>query len=343
MTTNNRPVAGTFPELSRINTVARALADRVLHTPVWQWQTGIMATALAADTQVWLKLELWQKTGTFKVRGALNNIDHLTEAQRQRGVVAVSAGNHAIALAYAAQLAGISARVVMPEYASPMRIDRCRELGADVVLVPDVHTAFQRCQEIVDTEGRVLVHPFEGALTAEGTATVGLEFMAQVPDLEAVIVPVGGGGLIGGVAAAVKQINPDCAVYGVEPYGADALSRSLQSGQPETLDRVDTIADSLGAPLAMPYSLGLCQQFVDAVVRVTDDELCQSMWYLYQDMKLVSEPATAAATAALLGPLKDRLVGKKVGLVICGANMDAQRFSEYLQRGRGLVHSQHDR
>jgi threonine dehydratase len=157
--------------------------------------------------------------------------------------------------------------------------------------------------------------------------------MAQVHGLEAVVVPVGGGGLCAGIAAAVKQINPNCAVYGVEPFGADALYRSFQSGMPETLERVDTVADSLGAPYAMAYSFGVCRRFVDEVVRVTDDEICRAMLYLFRDAKLVAEPAAAVATAALFGPLRDKLAGKRVALIVCGSNIDAMRFAELLCRG----------
>jgi threonine dehydratase len=322
-----------YPSLAQIRDTADRLAGKILHTPVWHWQTGIIEEQFNGVGEVWLKLELFQKTGTFKLRGALNCIEALDEAARQRGVVAVSAGNHAMAVAYTARLAGCSAKVVMPQHASPARIAACREQGAQVQLMPDVHQAFARGREIERDEARTMLHPYDGPLTAQGTATVGLELMAQVEGLEAVVVPVGGGGLCAGIAAAVKQINPNCAVYGVEPFGADALYRSFQSGVPETLQRVDTVADSLGAPYAMAYSFGVCRRFVDEVVRVTDDEICRAMLYLFRDAKLVAEPAAAVATAALLGPLRDRLTGKRVGLIVCGSNIDAARFAELLCRG----------
>ncbi len=150
---------------------------------------------------------------------------------------------------------------------------------------------------------------------------------------------MGGGGLCAGIASAVKQINPACAVYGVEPYGADALFRSFESGSPESLERVDTVADSLGAPYSLPYSFGVCRRFVDEVVRVSDDDLCRAMFYLFRDAKLVAEPAAAAATAALLGPLRERLDGKKIGLIVCGSNIDSTRFNELLDRGKALLMS----
>ncbi len=321
-----------YPSLAEIRATARRLDGKTLETPVWRWQTGVVEQQFAGG-EVWLKLELFQKTGTFKLRGAINCIEALDEPARRRGIVAVSAGNHAIAAAYAAKLAGCSAKVVMPRHASPARIAACRDLGAEVLLMPDVHQAFAHGREIERDAARTMLHPYEGPLTAQGTATVGLELMAQVPHLDAVVVPVGGGGLCAGIAAAVKQINPACAVYGVEPFGADALYRSFASGQPEALERVDTVADSLGAPYAMAYSFGVCRRFVNEVVRVSDDEICLAMLHLFRDAKLVAEPAAAVATAALFGPLRERLAGKRVALLVCGSNIDPVRFAELLARG----------
>jgi threonine dehydratase len=323
-----------FPTLKQIRLAAERLAGKILKTPAWRWQTGIMEQTFDGRTEVWLKLELFQRTGTFKLRGALNCAEALDATARLHGVVAVSAGNHAIAVAYTAKLLGITAKVVMPQHASPARVALCKELGAEVILVPDVHQAFTRGKQIESDESRTMIHPFEGPLTAEGTATVGLELMEQVAGLDAVVVPIGGGGLCAGIAAAVKQIDPRCAVYGVEPFGADALYRSFQSGVAEKLERVDTIADSLGAPYALPYCFGVCRRFVDEIVRVSDDDLCRAMYYLFRDAKLVAEPAAAAATAAILGPLRERLAGQRIGLIICGTNIDSARYSELLERGR---------
>jgi len=154
--------------------------------------------------------------------------------------------------------------------------------------------------------------------------------MRQVQGLDAVIVPVGGGGLCAGIASAVKQINPRTLVFGVEPFGADAMYRSFRAGRPQVLEHVDTVADSLGAPYALEYSYGVCRRFVDEIVRVSDGEMAASMRHLFRDMKLVAEPAAAAATAALLGPLRERLDGRRVALIVCGSNIDAARFNELL-------------
>ncbi len=322
-----------YPSLQDIQHTAARLSGKILSTPVWRWQTGSMESQAGMPAEVWLKLELFQKTGTFKFRGALNCFEALDAAARHRGVVAVSAGNHAVAVAYTAQLLGVHAIVVMPHNASPARIAACRESGAEVQLAPNVHEAFRWGKQIQEQEGRTMIHPFDGPLTAQGTGTIGLELMQQVPGLDAVVVPIGGGGLCGGIAAAVKQINPACKVYGVEPLGADIMYRSFLSGQPEKLEKVDTVADSLGAPYAMPYSMNVCRLFVDDVVRVSDDQICRAMYKLYRDVKLVAEPAAAVAAAGMAGPLRLKLEGKKVALIVCGSNMEPQRFAELIARG----------
>jgi threonine dehydratase len=233
-------------------------------------------------------------------------------------------------VAYAARVLDTTAKVVMPKTASPFRVARCRELGAEVELVEDVHRAFARVDEIVAAEGRTFVHPFEGPRTALGTATLGLELMEQVAGLDAVIVPIGGGGLCAGVASAVKLTRPECRVFGVEPEGADSMRRSFEAGSPQSIDRVRTIADSLGAPHAAPYSFGLCRRYVDELVLVSDDALRRAMLLLFASAKLAVEPAGAAATAALCGPLRDKLQGRRVGLIVCGANIDAATFARHL-------------
>ncbi|HEY7508723.1 MAG TPA: pyridoxal-phosphate dependent enzyme, partial [Vicinamibacteria bacterium] len=174
----------------------------------------------------------------------------------------------------------------------------------------------------------------EGPRTALGTATLGLELVEQVPDLEAVVVPIGGGGLCAGVAAAVKLLRPGCRVFGVEPEGADTMRRSFDAGSPQKIDAVRTIADSLGAPHAAPYSFGLCREYVDEVVLVDDDALRRAMLLLFWSAKLAVEPAGAAATAALAGPLRDRLAGRRVALIVCGANIDAPTFTRHLADAR---------
>jgi len=316
--------------LADIRAARARIAPHVVETPVWRWQNRSGADQPAAD-DVWIKLELWQRTGTFKARGALNTVLSMPAARRAAGLVAVSAGNHAIATAYAAQVAGCDAHVVMLQSSNPARIDACRALGARVELAPDVHAAFARAEAIEQTEGRAFVHPFEGLAVAAGTATLGEEFIRQVPGLDAVIVPIGGGGLCAGVATAVKLLAPGCRVIGVEPAGADTMHRSFQAGQVQAIERVQTIADSLGAPFAMPVSFELCREHVDELVRVEDAELRNAMRLIHRTLGLAVEPACAASTAALLGPLASRLHHACIGLVFCGSNIDVASFARLIE------------
>jgi threonine dehydratase len=321
------------PSLSEIDAARGRLGDLVRTTPVHVWQGPQIAAAAGAGTEIVLKLELWQHTGTFKPRGALTVMQALDQTRLARGVTAVSAGNHAIAVAYAAKILGTSAKVVMMKTASPYRMEMCRRYGAEIVLADDVRAAFARVKEIEADDGRSFVHPFEGPKTTLGTATLGLELMRQAPDLDAVVVAIGGGGLASGVAAAVKQVKPGCQVFGVEPIGADSMSRSFKAGKPATIDKVRTIADSLAPPYALPYSFGLCRRFVDEIVLIDDDAMRRGMALLFREMKLAVEPAGAAATAALTGPLRERLAGKRVGVIVCGSNIDAAGFTRELMAG----------
>src|SRR5438105_5025725 len=318
------------PTVEGIRAARARLGERVVETPLWHWRGDAIEQAVGPDTLVLLKLELFQHAGSFKPRGALCAMLDLDRAKLARGVTAVSAGNHAMAVAYAARSLGTTAKVVMPRTASPARVQGSREYGAQVELVEDVHRAFARVHEIEEQEGRTFIHPFEGPLTALGTATLGLEMVEQARELDAVIVPIGGGGLCAGVAAAVKQLLPRCAVHGVEPEGADSMHRSFASGKPEAIEQVRTIADSLGAPHAAPYSFALCRRFVDGLVKVSDDALRSAMGLLFRSAKLAVEPAGAAATAALCGPLRETLSGKRVAVIVCGANIDALTFARHL-------------
>jgi threonine dehydratase len=320
-----------IPALDEIRLAREKLGNLVVETPVWRWSSPEIEEIVGPQTEVILKLELFQRTGSFKPRGALMVMLGASSEALARGVTAVSAGNHAIAVASAAQLLGTTAKVVMPKTANPARVAKCKAYGAEVDLVDNVTVAFDRVHQIEAEEGRLFIHPFEGPLTALGTATVGLELCQQAPDLEAVIVPIGGGGLCAGIATAVKQMLPNCQVFGVEPTGADSMSRSFASGQPESIPAVRTIADSLGAPHAAPYSFELCRRHVDGLVLVDDDQLRQAMRRMFYGMRLAVEPAGAAATAALCGPLLERLRGKRVGLIVSGTNIDAASFCNMIQ------------
>lgn len=320
--------------LKEIRAAARQLAGRINLTPVHGLRSTELDAAVGSGTDVQLKLELLQLTGTFKARAALLNVLALSADAHKRGVTAISAGNHAVAVAFAAAAVGASAKVVMISTANPLRVALCRSYGAEVVLAADIHAGFETVKRLAEEEGRALIHPFEGRTTALGSATLGLEICEQVAGLQAVIVPIGGGGLCAGVASAVKLLAPQCQVFGVEPVGADSMHRSFAAGEPRSIERVATIADSLGAPYALPISFELCRRNVDDLVRVDDDELRSAMRFLMRNAKLAVEPAGAAATAALLGPLRERLRGKRVVPIVCGSNIDEVSYAKLLAGGQ---------
>jgi threonine dehydratase len=316
----------TGPDIQDIRELREELTAEAITTPMVR--CAAIEQAVGGTTSVQAKLEFLQRTGTFKARGALATLHGLDNEQLAAGVTAVSAGNHAIATAFAAQAKGTTAKVVMIRSANPSRVAACKSFGADVVLANDVHEAFEVAEQIQRDEGRFFVHPFEGHAVALGTGTVGLEICEQAGDFDVLIVPIGGGGLIGGISNAVKQLRPGCEIIGVEPVGADTMHRSRAAGSPQSINKVETIADSLGAPFALPYSFALTEANVDRLVLVDDMQLRHSMGFLFQSMKIAVEPACAASTAALLGPLREELQGKRVVLVMCGSNIDWDTFEK---------------
>lgn len=317
-------------EAIRANTAS--LSDIIRRTPCLTLDSGLMARVLGGGAAV-LKLECFQHTGTFKARGALSVARSLDADQRARGITAASAGNHAIAAAWAARQIGASAKVVIQSNANPFRVALARAEGADVVMKAPGAETFAEAERLVRDEGRTFIHPFEGALTSLGTAGVGLELMQDAPDLDAVVVSIGGGGLASGIAAAVKQINPACKVYGVEPEGAAGMHASLVSGAPVQLEQVMTIADSLGAPMALPLGHALCAAYLDDIVLLDDDNICAGMVAFQQEAKLAVEPAAGAALAAVMGPLRARLQGMRVGVIVCGANIDTDSYLRLMAQG----------
>jgi len=241
------------PSLQDIQAVAAKLNCHVQHTPTINYAGAPLDGH--ANTEIFIKLELFQHAGSFKARGALNTIMSLTDSSQ--GVTAFSAGNHAIAVAYAAKQCGVSAKVVMPKTANPFRVERCRYWGADVLFGDTIGDLMGIVEQLQRDEGRVLIHPFEGPRTVEGTATVGYELCSDVEALDAVIVPVGGGGLIAGVASAVKQLQPNCLVIGVEPMEARGMADSIARGAPLDTVTLNSIADSLSAPMHKPLTFSL--------------------------------------------------------------------------------------
>ncbi|WP_165645899.1 threonine/serine dehydratase [Bordetella bronchiseptica] len=320
---------------SDTSAVPDSSAIAYLHAQLQRW---VRATPILEKTDfepvagiaVCFKFELLQASGTFKARGAFSHLLALDDAQRQAGATCVSAGNHAVAVAYAAMRLGLSAKVVIIKTASPARVALCRQYGAEVVLADDGPQAFETVRRIENEEGRYFVHPFNGYRTVLGTATLGHEWLQQAGELDAVIVPVGGGGLISGVATAIKLAAPQCQVIGVEPEGADAMHRSFAAGGPIRMGPMHSIADSLMAPHTEQYTYDLCRRHVDRLVKVDDHALRAAMRLLFDQLKLATEPACAAATAALAGPLRNDLAGRRVGVLLCGTNTDPATFARHL-------------
>lgn len=314
------------PSLSTIQTACEQLKGRIVPTPCLALVSDRIHPHLPQNSDVVMKMELFQQAGSFKSRGVLLAMDALTAAERAAGVTAVSAGNHALAVSWGAHKAGLSAKVVMPKTADTIRVDGCRALGAEVILAEDVGEAFKEVARLCDEEGRTMLHPFDSAHMALGSATCGYEFASAHPELEIFVLPIGGGGLISGMAAGIKVFSPHAEIIGVEPFGADSMWQSFKKGEAVHLDGVNTIADSLGAPMALKDTYELARKNVSEIIRIEDELMRKTMLLLYDALKIVAEPACAASTAAIIGPLKERLAGKKVGVLACGSNISRTKF-----------------
>jgi len=320
------------PTLEKIKAACQSLRGRIVATPTLTLNSSRIAHHLPRDSTLHMKMELFQQAGSFKSRGVLLAIDAMDDAQKAAGVTAVSAGNHALAVSWGANIAGLSAKVVMPKSADRVRVDGCKALGAEVVLAENVSEAFVEVARLEKDEGRTMLHPFESPFMTLGAATCGYEFATAHADLDVVLVPVGGGGLISGMSTAFKLLNPKCKIYGVEPFGADSMWQSFKKGEPVRLDGVSTIADSLGAPMALPDTFTIARNNVDEIIRIEDDQIRSAMGYLYDALKIVAEPACAATTAAAMGPMKERLEGKTVGVIACGSNISHAKFARLLNK-----------
>jgi threonine dehydratase len=311
-------------DIHDIRAAQQHLDGRVHRTPLLGSRT--LSERIGAATL--LKVEAFQRTGSFKARGVLNRLRHLSADERERGLVTVSAGNHAQAVAWGAGLENVRAVVVMPERASAAKVEACREYGAEVVLHGDVFGAFARMQELRDAHGYTLVHPFDDPHVIAGQGTVGAELCEDIPDVDLVVVPVGGGGLISGVAVAVRALHPRARIIGVEPAGAPAVRRALDAGAPVRLEEVATIADGLGAPMTGPVALEHIRALVDDIVTIPDDSIVVALRFLLERCKLLVEPAGAAGVAALLdGTI---IASGRTAIVLSGGNIDLQRLRTLL-------------
>ena len=293
----------------------------------------IAAERLHSDSELYLKTENLQVTGSFKLRGAYYKISQLSEEERAHGVIACSAGNHAQGVALAATRLGIPSVVCMPDGAPIMKVESTKRLGAKVELVKGTYDdAHDRAVELQKETGMTFIHPYDDELVMAGQGSIGLEILDQLPDVEAIIVPIGGGGLIAGVAMAVKSLRPDVKVYGVQAAGAGSMYRAFHDGVYETLDRVDTFADGIAVKTPGEHTFELIRKYVDDIVTVSEDAIAAAILALMENQKLVAEGAGATpVAAALFGKLP--IAGKKTVCLVSGGNIDVNILSRVITRG----------
>jgi threonine dehydratase len=321
-------VAAALLSLDDVLAARETIGGRLHRTPTF---TSASLSRLVG-ARVHLKAELFQRTGSFKPRGVLTKLASLTAEEKARGVIGISAGNHAQALAYAAGLEGVDALVVMWRGASELKIEATRGYGAAVDLEADgPGSAFERLDALLVETGRTLVHPFDDPLVMAGQGTVGLELLEDVPDATLVVVPIGGGGLISGIATAVKALRPQARVVGVEPETSRAMQAALEAGERVEVAPL-SLADGLNAPHAGRNALEIVRERVDEVVLVTEEEIQSAFRLLYTRAKLACEPAGAAATAAVVAGKVAHEQGEPIAVVVSGGNVSADTASAILAR-----------
>ncbi len=313
-------------ELEQVQAAAGVIQGRLVRTPIQRLEGEIFSPKLAG-LQLVFKLEMLQRTGSFKIRGVLNKLYHLSAEEKKRGVIGVSSGNHAQALAYGAKLEGIDATIVMPSFAPANKVEATRGYGARIELV-DAKDLLSSYERLAEECGLTPVHPFNDEHIVAGAGTSGLELLEQAPEVDAVLVGIGGGGWISGVATAVKGLKPGCKVIGVEPAAAAVMRKSLDAGRPETLDSVKTIADGLAAPFTGAIVFDRIQRLVDDVALVSEDEILAAVKAIIEKVKVVAEPSGAACFAALLAGRVELPEGSTVALMLSGGNADLARLRE---------------
>lgn len=313
--------------LDKIYHASYALKDVIRTTDL------IHAPHICPGSDIYLKTENLQVTGSFKVRGSAYKISQLTDEEKAKGVIACSAGNHAQGVALAATKNGIKSLICLPDGAPISKVEATKGYGADICLVKGVYDdAYQKALELKEEKGYTFIHPFDDEDVIAGQGTIGLEMLQQLPDVDAVIVPVGGGGLISGVAFAIKSLNPNVKVYGVQASGAPSMQQSLAHGRIERLDTVATIADGIAVKEPGEHTFQYCRDYVDEIVTVTDDEISTAILTLIESQKLIAEGAGAVPLAAALFH-KVPIEGKKVICLVSGGNIDVTILSRVIKRG----------
>lgn len=314
--------------LDRVYKASRVLQEVIRETDM------IYAPKIRNDAKIYLKTENLQVTGSFKVRGSYFKISQLTDEERANGVIACSAGNHAQGVALAATKCGIKSLICLPEGAPISKVEATKRYGAEVCMVKGVYDdAYNKAIELRDEKGYSFIHPFNDPDVIAGQGTIGLEIMEQFPNVDAVVVPVGGGGLISGVAFTIKQINPNCKVYGVQATGAPSMEKSIADGKIETLDKVQTIADGIAVKTPGDLTYELVNKYVDGIITVTDDEISLAILTLLEQQKLIAEGAGAVPVAAVLAGKVPDIEGKNVCCLVSGGNIDVTILSRVIERG----------
>ena len=294
----------------------------------------ISAPKLNKSCNVYLKTENLQVTGSFKIRGSYFKISQLTDEEKKNGVIACSAGNHAQGVALAATKNGIKSTICLPDGAPISKVEATKRYGAEVCLVKGVYDdAYKKAIELKNEKGLTFIHPFDDPDVIAGQGTIGLEILTQLPSADVVVVPIGGGGLISGIAYTIKKLKPNCKIYGVQAAGAPSMEQSIADGEIETLDGVNTIADGIAVKTPGNLTYDLCQKYVDGIVTVTDDEIALAILTLLEQQKLIAEGAGAVPVAAVMNGKIPDIEGKNVVCVVSGGNIDVTILSRVIERG----------
>lgn len=314
--------------LDRVYKASNVLKEVVRETDM------IAAPKLNSSANIYLKTENLQVTGSFKIRGSYFKISQLTEEEQRNGVIACSAGNHAQGVALAATKKGIKSIICLPDGAPISKVEATKKYGAQVCLVKGVYDdAYNRALQIRDEKNMTFIHPFNDPDVVAGQGTIGLEIIRQLPEVDAVVVPIGGGGLIGGIAYTIKQLKPTCKVYGVQAAGAPSMEQSINDNTIETLDYVNTIADGIAVKTPGTLTYDLCKKYVDGIVTVSDDEIALAILTLIEQQKLIAEGAGAVPVAAIMNGKIPDIDGKNVCCIVSGGNIDVTILSRVIERG----------
>ncbi|MDD6603250.1 MAG: threonine ammonia-lyase [Eubacteriales bacterium] len=314
--------------LDRVYKASNVLKEVVRETDM------IAAPKLNSSANIYLKTENLQVTGSFKIRGSYFKISQLTEEEQSNGVIACSAGNHAQGVALAATKKGIKSIICLPDGAPISKVEATKKYGAQVCLVKGVYDdAYNRALQIRDEKNMTFIHPFNDPDVIAGQGTIGLEIIRQLPEVDAVVVPIGGGGLIGGIAYTIKQLKPTCKVYGVQAAGAPSMEQSINDNTIETLDYVNTIADGIAVKTPGTLTYDLCKKYVDGIVTVSDDEIALAILTLIEQQKLIAEGAGAVPVAAVMNGKIPDIDGKNVCCIVSGGNIDVTILSRVIERG----------